>query len=291
MEFLLSEDIWVIGSGVVGQATAALLELVQIDATLVDVDEALIHELTRLGRRAVLRPEAESGCVIAFLCVPTPEDKLSGFNLDAVYASINSVLRIAGVKKIIFVLRSTVLPGTCSDMLNGFIKTNLQSGCEAELVYMPEFVRQAKWQEDAIEPRAIVLGSESKLALNRLKQLFSIFSDRIMTFNDPHDAEMIKIVHNAYNASKISFWNEMYRIGQVRAINMDLISKAVSITAEASWNSEYGIKGGAPFEGACLPKDLAAFIFHAEQSGIHPRILRAIRDVNESERQLREPVA
>lgn len=284
----MTDDFLIIGAGIVGLATQALLERVGCQSTLVDIDERRIADLQRLGMNAAYRPHINNESVTAFVCVPTPSDQSNGFSLQAIHDAIYSVLNISTVRELTIVLRSTVLPGTCDTILNDLrAKKAKYSGCEIHIVYMPEFVRQAKWQQDAKSPIKIVFGSRSELALSRITKLFSEFSDRLVVLQNPNDAEMIKIVHNAYNASKISFWNEMYRIGQAQAINMQVVSHIVSATAEASWNPDYGTRGGAPFGGACLPKDLAALIVHAEQLGMPAHMLRSIREINEIEQQFR----
>ena len=39
----------------------------------------------------------------------------------------------------------------------------------------------------------------------------------------------------------------------------DPIAETVARSAEGSFNPEYGIRGGRPFSGACLPKDTEGF--------------------------------
>jgi UDP-glucose 6-dehydrogenase len=44
---------------------------------------------------------------------------------------------------------------------------------------------------------------------------------------------------------------------------------------------EWGIYGGRPFEGMCLPKDLEAFISFMRTKGIELPMLSAVKKVNE----------
>ena len=95
------------------------------------------------------------------------------------------------------------------------------------------------------------------------------------------DAEMIKCAHNAFNATKISFWNEMFAIGESFGADATLVAQVVAASAEGSWNPDYGIRGGLPYEGTCLPKDTVGFAAHAAAAGVDPVVLDAVDRRNE----------
>jgi UDPglucose 6-dehydrogenase len=100
-------------------------------------------------------------------------------------------------------------------------------------------------------------------------------------------AEMIKYVHNLFNATKISLFNEIHSIEKKLGIDSDLVHSIVAKTAEGMWRPEYGIKGGYPYGGSCLPKDTVAFFNFAREHGLGQMpLLRATIEVNS--RLLRE---
>jgi UDPglucose 6-dehydrogenase len=47
------------------------------------------------------------------------------------------------------------------------------------------------------------------------------------------------------------------------------------------WNPEYGIKGGSPYGGSCLPKDTRAFRGFARRHNLNHTLLDAVIRVNE----------
>ena len=49
---------------------------------------------------------------------------------------------------------------------------------------------------------------------------------------------------------------------------------------------EYYTKGGYPFNGRCLPKDLAASISFFKEQGLEPHLLKAVAEVNEEIKRL-----
>ena len=93
---------------------------------------------------------------------------------------------------------------------------------------------------------------------------------------------MVKCCHNIFNATKISFWNEMWRVCQRLGLAADDIATTVSRSAEASTNPDYGIRGGAPYGGVCLPKDTKGFLGLAEQIGVPMPLLSAVIQVNDA---------
>jgi UDP-glucose 6-dehydrogenase len=50
---------------------------------------------------------------------------------------------------------------------------------------------------------------------------------------------------------------------------------------------KYGTRGGRPFEGECLPKDLEAFIGFIKSSGLNPKLLDATVYLNEEIEKMR----
>lgn len=281
------KEINIIGAGVVGVATYKFLEKLGYPSMLVDLEPSLIDSLRQQGMSAALRPSNTAVPLLAFICVPTPlNDSEDGHDLTHVRAAISTLVADPSRTRLTLVLRSTVTPGTCV-MIETEIRAMVRDkNLQVDLIYMPEFLRQVSAIEDALNPRMIVAAGPNESAVNELRELLRPCGNILKTFSDYASAEVIKIVHNAWNATKISFWNEIYRIGQQQGVEMSEISKVVAVTSEASWNQNYGIKGGRPFGGACLPKDLMAFIGHVKLLGIEPSMLEATLQINNREHQI-----
>ena len=52
-------------------------------------------------------------------------------------------------------------------------------------------------------------------------------------------------------------------------------------SSEGSINPLYGIRGGAPYGGVCLPKDTCGFLGFAGSIGVDMPLLRAVVEVND----------
>lgn len=181
------------------------------------------------------------------------------------------------------VVRSTVPPGTC----DGFVRPILEKACGGRagkqfgLASNPEFLRAASAEEDFAFPWMTVIASRSRRTVERLTDLLRPFGGEVRTFPTPAAAELVKCCHNIFNATKISFWNEIWLVSRHLDLDPDAVAATVARSAEGSINPEYGIRGGAPYAGPCLPKDIKGFIGFAAAEGIEMPLLRAVVEVND----------
>jgi UDPglucose 6-dehydrogenase len=125
-----------------------------------------------------------------------------------------------------------------------------------------------------------VLGCVDGESLNRLAALFKPLGGQMRLFDDPASAEAVKIIHNCFNATKISFFNEVSAICEAIGLDVQAVAEVVVRSAEAQRNPDYGTVGGRPFGGACLPKDLNGLIEFAQRVDVQPTLLGAVRSVN-----------
>jgi UDPglucose 6-dehydrogenase len=219
------------------------------------------------------------------LTLPTPHEGRK-YDLSAFHSGVVAVGRAlkdsSGVHTV--VVRSTVPPGTTE----GPVLTQLEResgkkcGFGFSLASNPEFLRAASAADDFRWPWMTVIASRSKRTQERLRDMLSPFGGEMRIFDDPATAEFIKCAHNLYNAQKISFWNEMWLVTQKLGIDHDAVASTVANSAEGSYNRFYGIRGGAPYGGVCLPKDTNGFLGFATELGVDMPLLTAVITVNES---------
>lgn len=276
--------IFIIGSGVVGTATGRGFIKAGHDVRFVDVLPSRLRELSREGFDARAHIELPDEASFLFITLPTPHDgrhyDLTAF--DNGVASVGRALAASPVSHTV-VVRSTVPPGTVEDRVLPVLEreSGLKCGEDFTLASNPEFLRAASAAEDFRFPWMTVIASRSKRTQERLRELLAPFGGDLRVFDDPATAEFIKCAHNIYNATKISFWNEMWLVAQKLGIDHDAVASTVANSAEGSYNREYGIHGGAPYGGVCLPKDTNGFLGFAEELGIEMPLLGAVVTVNE----------
>jgi UDPglucose 6-dehydrogenase len=73
----------------------------------------------------------------------------------------------------------------------------------------------------------------------------------------------------------------MWLVAREIGLDLDPLAATVAKSAEGSINPQYGIRGGAPYGGVCLPKDTCGFLGYADTVGVDMPLLRAVVSVNE----------
>ncbi len=257
----------IIGSGVVGHATGKGLAQMGNDVVFYDVNPRTIERLEREGLSvAHSLEEAVERSQVLILCLPTPPSA-EGFDLSYLYRVVDRLESL--IRDHMIIVRSTVLPGTTRE---------LASILPAErLLYIPEFLREAYALEDFLNPHRIVIGAQSEAAFKVGEILYRGFRAPIIK-TDWETAELGKLVSNSFLASKISFFNEVWLLCRKLGIDTTKIETIAALDARIGL---YGVKGGTPFQGACLPKDTEAMIRFAKANGQNPMVLESTVKVNE----------
>ena len=265
----------IIGSGVVGQATGMGLAMLGNEVVFHDVQEEKLSRLEKLGFRVSGQiQEAVCECDVLFLCVPTPTvcGQMDSCCLRNKVTEVADALNSASKYQVV-VVRSTVLPGTTRTEIVPLLERYCGSklGEDFGVCVNPEFLREKTALSDFLRPSRIVIGEVDKQSGDTLEKLYSPLKAPIFRTNFD-TAEMIKYVSNAFLSTKISFFNEIHEVCQVLDVDSEFVSQAV---AEDPRIGKYGIHGGRPYNGSCLPKDLEAFIGFIKAKGLNPKVLNA----------------
>lgn len=270
----------IIGSGIVGQATGIGLAKFGNDVIFYDVDKEKIASLKKKGFKTtnkIVDTVIESE--ILFVCVPTPNVK-GRMDFSYVKKAVTDIAKALGkVKEYrVVAIRSTVLPTTTRCRILPILSkySKLKEGRDFGVCVNPEFLREKYAMEDFMKPHRIVIGELDKRSGDFLEKLYTPFKAPIFRL-DLDSAEMVKYVANCFLASKISFFNEIYMICRELGLNSNVISEIVALDPRIG---TYGIYGGKPFSGGCLPKDVEAFVNFVKSKGINPKLLEATLKIN-----------
>lgn len=279
------KKITIIGSGFVGQATGKGLLAHGHDVSFVDINTLLIDKISSEGYVSCnIGAECAHDRDIYFVSVLTPtiEDKFEFRFIDSALASLGRALK-KNKNHPIVVIRSTVLPGTTEERFVKLLEkeSGKIAGKDFGIAMNPEFLREVSAESDFAKPWIIVVGSNDVYTAQVLEELYRPFGAPIVHMSIK-EAEMLKYVHNIYNADKISFFNEMRMVAEKAGVDADKIFRTVIKSAEASWNPEYGIRDFGPYGGSCLPKDTKAFLNWSAAKFKHKMpLLHGIIKVNE----------
>ncbi len=287
----------VIGLGYVGLIQAAGTAKLGHDVIGIDIDETKVDKINKKeppiyeeGLKELLSEVVPSKLKattdikrildtdVTFICVGTPSKKqgnMSLHQLDHVLAQVGKLIKN---KKHIFVVKSTVVPGTCEEVV--IPKLEESSGNKFSegfsVVMNPEFLREGQAIEDFFNPDRVVLGSSDKKAIKEVKKIYSKFDCPVLETKFK-EAEMIKYASNAFLATKISFINEIGNISKRYGIDTNIVAKGIGLDTRIN---ERFLRSGIGFGGSCFPKDVNAIVYKGTELGYSPRLLRAVLDIN-----------
>jgi UDPglucose 6-dehydrogenase len=292
-------SIIVIGAGIVGTSTGKGLIKKGYDVLFVDKNSEQVKSLQGEGYRACIPEELsryDIGASTSMFCVDTPlgvrnEDNDRGLDIGNIISAVSIHAKWLGKSKQLntngdkyyhlIVIRSTVPPGTTRGLLLPLINkySGLKVGEDLGLCMQPEFLRTVSAEEDYLNPRATIIGQYDSKSGDFLEDIYSVFKGEKIRV-DLDMAEFMKFIHNCFNATKISFSNEMWQVGKILGIDANVALQLAAKTAEGLWNPNYGLVGGQPYGGHCLPKDTEGFEQVVQRNNAVTPILSAVVRVN-----------
>jgi len=270
----------IIGSGTVGKATGQGFRKCRIQSIFCDIDRLKLEGVKVEGCETTQEvDEAVKASEISFICVQTPTFK-GRIDLSYVRKAAEQVGRALREKDDyhLVAVRSTVPPTTTRKKIIPILErySRLQASKDFGVCYNPEFMREATALEDFLKPWRIVIGQLDQRSGDELERLYSTFNaPKIRTSLE--EAEMIKYASNTFLATKISFFNEIYAICKKLKLDPNLIAEVTALDPRIG---TYGIYGGRPFRGRCLPKDLEAFMSFVKDMRLNPKILDSVLSIN-----------
>lgn len=221
---------------------------------------------------------------IAIVCVGTPS--LPTGELDLKY--VKSVARDIGAElkhrssPLSIMLRSTVLPGTTSDLFVPWIEeaAGLKEGEDFYVSFCPEFLREATAIADFYNPPFTVVGADSPGAAEVATELLSFIGVPVQVVASGV-AEGLKYSCNAFHALKVAFANEIARVCIERNVDAREVMNLFVQDRELNISHRY-LRPGFAFGGSCLPKDVRALQYLSEVTGVDAPLLNSLTETNEA---------
>lgn len=288
-------SISIIGSGYTGSLLGKGLRKAGNKVIFYDINNDTIQKMISEGYDATLNlKRAIEETEISFICVPTPtkDGKIDLSYIQSATEAVGKELKNKPTRHTI-VIKSTVVPNTTEKFVLPLIEkvSGKKCGIDFGLCVNPEFLTQVHKTTKDLELKAwyeknpygiktfedkAVIGSFDKESADIVEGLFKSL-DMPCFRTDLKTAEMIKYAHNLSLASKISYWNEFMIICNALGIDSKVVAEIVS---QDSRIGKYGIVHGKAFGGACLPKDLEAFVAFVKEQNINPKLLEAAHEIN-----------
>jgi len=278
----------IIGAGVVGKATGVGLHKFGHEVIFYDIAREKLKALEEEGYRVSENLNAIRGFDIHMICVPTHvlDNKMYLMPLESAVKELAKMM-VRQNKYQVIVIRSTILPLTTKTKIIPLLQRHcpLRLGEEYGICHNPEFLREAHPLEDFLEPPIIVIGTDDMQSANIMRELYIPFQSALL-ITTPENAEAIKYFSNVYNTTKISFFNQVYIIAERLGLDHEVISQALTKSSLGVRIPEYYTKGGYPFRGRCLPKDLTAFIAFLEEQRFNPKFFLTVAEINEEMKRI-----
>ncbi len=299
--------ITIVGTGYVGLVTGACFSEVGIDVTCVDIDVKKIENLKK-GILPIWEPglddmvqrnvenkrlhfstslaDSLEGTEIVFGAVGTPPDEDGSADLKYVL----QVAREVGQNindYVLMVTKSTVPVGTAEKVRKALQGELDKRGAmvQFDVASNPEFLKEGDVVNDFLKPDRIVVGLDSERAQRTMERLYKPFTmnGHPVIFMDITSAEMTKYAANSMLATKISFMNDIANLCEIVGADVNAVRKGIGSDSRIGRKFIYP---GTGYGGSCFPKDVKALIKTADNYAYNMRVLKAVEEVNESQKSI-----
>jgi len=301
----VSEPVSVVGLGKLGLPLACVFAT-KLETIGVDVNPDVVSAVNagqapwsepRLGdllavhggkslRATLEHRQAIEGTDLTFVLVATPSNPDGGFSnrvlLEAL-TSLGQALRASQKPSHLFVVSSTVMPGTIERELVPAIEgaSGRKAGEGFDVCYDPDFVALGETVKGFFNPELVIIGEASQATGERVARVHHAVCE-----NTPHiarmsiaSAEVAKVALNAYITLKISFANHLANVCErVPGADVDAITQAVGTDSRIS--RKY-FTGGMAFGGTCFPRDTFAFKKLSAAVGLESPLMDATETIND----------
>jgi GDP-mannose 6-dehydrogenase len=250
------------------------------------LDEMLADALTqnRLEASSTIGNHLDDA-QIAIVCVGTPSGPDGAHNMSyiaQVSRQIAEAVRADRTAPLTIAYRSTMRPGSVDQIIAPIFRARLGDAMPqlVELVYNPEFLREATAVDDYFNPPKIVIGTQSGEPSVVMDALHDGIDAQVFHVGI-REAEFTKFVDNTWHAVKVAFANEIGRVCQQLDISARQVHEIFISDTKLNISPYYTRPGGA-FGGSCLPKDVRALQHIASDIGANTHLIDSLMRSNEA---------
>ena len=242
------------------------------------LQDGLISAFTEIGNRL-------DDVDLAIVCVGTPSAPDGSHNMTyiaEVSRQIAAAVSRDRAEPLTVAYRSTIRPGTVEGLISPIFHSELGTNCDEliELVYNPEFLREASAVKDYFEPPKIVIGTKDANP-NKHMEILNKNIKAPTFYVGFGEAQMTKFVDNTWHAVKVAYANEIGRVCLQLGISAAKVSEIFLSDTKLNISSYYMRPGGA-FGGSCLPKDVRALQYISADAGANTPLIDALLRSNEA---------
>lgn len=297
----------IVGTGYVGLVSGTCFAEMGVNVVCVDVDADKIAALES-GRIPIYEPgldelvernrkegrlsfttdlaAALKDAEVVFIAVGTPPDEDGSADMSYVLSVAAQIGELMD-RYLLVVTKSTVPVGT-SEKVRHAIEDALEQRGESvsfDVASNPEFLKEGSAVKDFMSPDRVVVGVDSERARQLMTTLYRPFllNNFRVIFTDIPSAEMIKYAANSMLATRISFMNDIANLCELVGADVNMVRKGIG--SDSRIGSKF-LYPGCGYGGSCFPKDIKALISTARRKGYRMRVLEAVDEVNDMQKEV-----
>ena len=313
VHFRVIERLSFFGLGKLGLPLAGIFARSGLRTIAIDIDAPLVEQL-RAGTMPLVEPglnelladaapaityttdaHAAADTDASIILVATPSDtsypEFSSTFVEIACRELGAALRTRPAWRYhLVVISSTLMPGMISTKILGALEDALgrRAGKDFGIAYVPDFVALGEVVSGFQRPPFLLVGSDDRVAGAHAATLYR----RIVAPETPirvlslRDVELAKIALNVFLCMKISFGSFLAQLGdRLGGIDLDAIASTLSLDPRVGAGL---LRGGTPYGGVCLPRDIDAFLHFARSVGLDAPLAQASAEVNAAQYDLIE---
>lgn len=294
------------GLGYVGFTAACCLASQGHEIVGVDVSADKIRDISE-GRTPITEPQLDelfaearakglitatqtltdlSDVDLAIVCVGTPSATDGSHNMSYIAEVARQIAaNLSGTDRarpLTVAFRSTFRPGTMDTLIEPIFRHALGGDLsgKVELVYNPEFLRESSAVWDFFNPPKIVIGTRDGQPAAAMDAMNAGLEAPVF-YTAYREAEITKFVDNTWHAVKVAYANEIGRVCHRMGISAKKVHEIFVSDTKLNISAYYTRPGGA-FGGSCLPKDVRALQYVAQDVGAGTYLINSLLSSNES---------
>jgi UDPglucose 6-dehydrogenase len=300
-------NIAIVGTGYVGLVSGTCFSELGLNVVCVDVNEQKVENLKkgiipiyepglermvlrnmeahRLRFSSSLKSELDDVDVV-FIAVGTPPGEDGSADMRYVLEVAKTIGQNMN-KYTLVVIKSTVPVGT-AERVRISIQTELdqrKKNIEFDVASNPEFLKEGDAIDDFMKPDRVVVGVDSEKAKELMTNIYRpmMLNNFRVIFMDIPSSEMTKYASNAMLATRISFMNDVANLCELVGADVNMVRKGIGSDSRIGNKFLYP---GTGYGGSCFPKDVKALIHTAEKNGYDMKVLKAVEQVNEKQKNV-----
>jgi UDPglucose 6-dehydrogenase len=215
---------------------------------------------------------------VIFICVSTPVLPSGKPDFSSLTSAVKNIAE--GMDGYRLIIEKSTLPIKTGNWLESLLRDQLPPDSKFDIAAVPQFLREGHAVQDFMSPDRIIIGTESKKALETIMEIYRPLNAPMLV-TDTNSAELIKHATNAFLATKISFINSIAQICEKTGADINSVSRGLGLDRRIG--SAY-LNAGIGYGGIFFPKDINSLLNIAEDYHINLDLLKQVDHINRYQR-------